>query len=336
MNHKILFLFIFCAFFVGKLYAQTSEQDELLQRTNKLIGDGKLQEAYNLVNFAIKEYPKTPEFYVLRANTVTDIKEVSRQGKSKVPDKAYESAVIDLAKAFEMGYDEADFYHKMAVLHKTYQQYDKALEMAKKNYALIKDSKEPEKISDILRFIASIYDILENVEEALKYSKESLYVHATANAYSELSLIYTSLKDYEKAFQTYKEGLKKFPDNAYILTNYGYTCTLAGNYKKAIKIYDKLLANTKDIPELGNKGYYYNNRGYAKMQLGKLKEAMIDINASFVHYPENSYAFRNRGLLYLKMKKKDLACQDFQTAEKFGFSKTYGNEVLKLLSEHCK
>jgi hypothetical protein len=46
----------------------------------------------------------------------------------------------------------------------------------------------------------------------------------------------------------------------------------------------------------------------------------------------NSYNSRGKA----QIGEKDLACADFQKAEACGYSKSYGDEVLKLLAEHCR
>ncbi|MFK7810334.1 MAG: hypothetical protein AB8F74_21195 [Saprospiraceae bacterium] len=44
-----------------------------------------------------------------------------------------------------------------------------------------------------------------------------------------------------------------------------------------------------------------SNRGAARTELGKYDLAMLDINKSIEIYPENSFAFKNRAKLYLKL-----------------------------------
>jgi lipoprotein NlpI len=51
--------------------------------------------------------------------------------------------------------------------------------------------------------------------------------------------------------------------------------------------------------------------------------------------PTNSYAFKNRALVYFSTDKKELACLDLQKALELGFQEDYGDEVAKLLAEHC-
>lgn len=333
MKMKIIFVLVFGLFCASKAVAQDFQQI-LLDSIVELNKDGAIKEAYNLSSFAIKQYPKQSIFYVLRAISVTDM--LDSKGKHRIPNKAYYAALNDLDKAFELGYPDLDYHAKCAHLHLTYQEYPKALESAKKCYEYVKKKGDNDEMANYLITLASLSKSTGKLEEAITYLKESIRLKPTDDAQSELGLTYTSLKDYPKAFEAYKEGLKQNSNSRIVLTNYGYTSTLSGDYKKAIEIYDKLIGTVKKDDPDDNPSYYYNNRGYAKMQLGKLKEAMKDIDIAIGHYPENSYAFKNRGLLHLKMKQKNLACQDFQKAEALGFSRSYGNEVIELIAEHCK
>jgi len=71
------------------------------------------------------------------------------------------------------------------------------------------------------------------------------------------------------------------------------------------------------------------------MQLGDPEGALEDINNSILILPYNSYAFRSRGELYLKMDKKDESCNDFYKAPGLGFTKTYGDEIERFIKENC-
>lgn len=79
----------------------------------------------------------------------------------------------------------------------------------------------------------------------------------------------------------------------------------------------------------------YNNRAYNKYKLGDLKGALADVEKSIRLYPTNSYAFRNRALIYIAMKKNANACQDINKALELGFTTMYGDQVEKLKEEHC-
>lgn len=70
--------------------------------------------------------------------------------------------------------------------------------------------------------------------------------------------------------------------------------------------------------------------------MGDLKGALADVNKSIKLYPANSYAFRNRALIYIEMNKIKKACEDLQAAIDKGFVQSYGQEVIELQKKHCK
>jgi tetratricopeptide (TPR) repeat protein len=102
-----------------------------------------------------------------------------------------------------------------------------------------------------------------------------------------------------------------------------------GRYQKALDINNML------IDRFGKDARTLNNRGYCKYKLGDLEGALEDINNSLGVAPNNSYAYRNRALVYLDQKKKEDACRDLQKARALGFEKDYGNEVNELLAKYC-
>lgn len=79
-----------------------------------------------------------------------------------------------------------------------------------------------------------------------------------------------------------------------------------------------------------------NNRGNAKYLLKNYPGALTDINKSLSILPTNSYAFKNRALVYLATDKKELACKDLQKAQELGFQEKYGDEVAEFSVKHCQ
>jgi tetratricopeptide (TPR) repeat protein len=338
----ILRIFFFFSFWVGvasTLPAQTLK-DDIESEITDLLKQGKTQDALRRINMAIEAHPKMGSFYVLRAKVVTNFEEKLSQGIQDRPDAKYEQALRDLEMAELLKELSISVTYARFRLFVCYQQYELALGEARKleKMDLVKDNDGL--ALGILLSISALYHDLGKHKEArdimlnlLKNKPNEYVVNAQAG------LLYGRLQEFDKSNEHFEKALQyatKKDEKVHILVNQGYVNGLAKNYKKAVKVYNTLLEEYyQDIPK-AKIGYCYNNRGYAQMGLGKLKEAEQDINTSLKYYPENSYAFRNRGLLYLKMGKKDLACADFQKAEEYGYSKSYGNEVKELLKEHCK
>lgn len=111
--------------------------------------------------------------------------------------------------------------------------------------------------------------------------------------------------------------------------NLGFQYTNQGKYREAIKYFDKALELQKDEP------LTLNNRGSAKYFLKDYAGALEDINKSISIYPENSYAYRNRALVFIAQGKTDKACADIESSLEYGFTKMYGPEMEQLKKQHC-
>ncbi len=112
--------------------------------------------------------------------------------------------------------------------------------------------------------------------------------------------------------------------------NIGFIYQNMNRHKEAIIYFDEALAHMPDDP------LAYNNRAYSKLQLKDLKGAMSDVEKSIKIYPSNSYAYKNRALIYFAQGKNDKACADLQLAIEKGFTAQYGPEVEELLRKKCR
>ncbi len=63
---------------------------------------------------------------------------------------------------------------------------------------------------------------------------------------------------------------------------------------------------------------------------------MEDVNKSIKLFPENSYAYRNRALIYLNLKETQKACTDIETALKLGYREKYDSDLDLIQSQNCK
>ena len=85
----------------------------------------------------------------------------------------------------------------------------------------------------------------------------------------------------------------------------------------------------------GDDAYYLNNRGYTRLMLGDTKGALKDIQRSLRINKANSYAYRNLGLTYQAMDRKDDACDAFENAIAYGFTERFGDEVKRIHATYC-
>jgi tetratricopeptide (TPR) repeat protein len=117
--------------------------------------------------------------------------------------------------------------------------------------------------------------------------------------------------------------------NIGILESVCYEYGMIGEYDLSIKYCDLILEKHPKSARA------FNNRGYAKMKKGDLGGALDDINASLKIFPGNSYAFRNRALVYIEQKKFKKVCEDLQKSLDLNFTLNYGDEVKKLQQQYC-
>lgn len=157
----------------------------------------------------------------------------------------------------------------------------------------------PEDVSTVIN-LGAVCDEIGKTEEGIAFLKEALLKELT---------------DFEKMG---------------VLANLGFQHQSLGKYEVAIDYYNQVLAIDPNEP-LG-----YSNRSYNRMQIGDTKGAMEDIDRSIKLYPENSYAYYVKGLIFLKMNKTKSACKELQTALDKGYTERYGRDVEILVNENCK
>ena len=86
---------------------------------------------------------------------------------------------------------------------------------------------------------------------------------------------------------------------------------LKGDYKGAIKIFNKVLKTEGDNVQA------LINRGLAYLDLWKYKEAISDFTKVIEIDDKNSDAYRNRALAYYSLDKEILALDDYKKATEF-------------------
>lgn len=145
-----------------------------------------------------------------------------------------------------------------------------------------------------------------------------------------LGVMCDNKKDYENAIFYYKIALENNPQLNNIWNNLAFMYQQTEKHLEAKNILSKIIKDEPDSP------LPYSNRSYSNLRLGNTKEALKDINKSLILFPENSYAFRNRALIYIKLNQFEKACIDIETAIKLGFKEKYGSELDILKIENCK
>ncbi len=131
-----------------------------------------------------------------------------------------------------------------------------------------------------------------------------------------------------------KKVIEINPDFVGSYINLGFQLVELGKYGDAIDYLD--IAIEKSSENEIQRAISLNNRGYAYYKLFNYEKALKDIDDSIHLFGNNSYAYRNRALVYLRLKRNRDACDDLYSAISLGFTQEYGSEVERLLAKHCK
>lgn len=183
----------------------------------------------------------------------------------------------------------------------------------------------------ILSNLASTKLHQRDFEGAISAFEKALAIHPEdPSLLNNIAAAYNSTGKKEAAITSYQKALSIDPLFPAALTSLGFLYAENGEYTEALKYIDKATEIEPKEP------LNYNNRGYIKLKMGQLEEAEKDINYSLSLYPQNSYAYRNKALIFIEKNDKNQACEMLTQAINYGFTVMYGDEVEKLMTEHCK
>jgi len=162
-----------------------------------------------------------------------------------------------------------------------------------------------------------------NYEAALKVNTTLIGLDPkNANRYVNQSVLYASIQKFGECLKALEQGLKVDPKNVLIYNNLAYYNGHNNHYASAIKYANIGLSLTKDSDE---RGVFYNNRGYAELQLNKLKQANQDFDLAMAWNPTNSFAYYYKALAVLKTKNYFELCKYVSLSEAHGGKELVAN-----------
>ncbi len=161
-------------------------------------------------------------------------------------------------------------------------------------------------------------------EEIIKNNKDCW------GCYNNLFIIYFEQKNYIKALDVMYSSFTIDSTNYTTLNNLGLALSALNRHEEAIYYLDKVLI---EKPE---SAYSRSNKAYCLLKLGNPKQALKEINYSISIDNKNSYAYRNRALIYLDLNLVNEACMEIEHGLKLGFEMYYGSELQKLKDKYCK
>ncbi|MGI0480888.1 tetratricopeptide repeat protein [Geminocystis sp. CENA526] len=121
-------------------------------------------------------------------------------------------------------------------------------------------------------------------------------------------LIYSELKNHEKAISEYDQAIKLDPNNTLTYIARGVSYGELGEYDKAISDYTKVISLDP------NYAVAYNNRGFTYNSLGEYDKAIADYTKTISLDPNYAVAYNNRGGSYNELGEYQKAIADFTKA----------------------
>lgn len=246
------------------------------------------------------------------------------RGKTKVELKDYTGASIDFGK-----YLKKDSNHVSSLILR-----GDCFTYTKKYDAAFKDFNKAEKLSPdndtIYNFRGYAYYNTNKAELAVKDFTKSIELNPKNSlTYYGRALAYNTLKQTDLELADLEKTIELDPKDAMAKMSLAYCYLIKEDFTKANTLYEDLYKHDKKSPII------LNNYGYAKFKMGDDKKAESLINQSIDLWPQNSYAFRNLALVYLKQERKEDACEAMKQGIVLGFSKKYGPELENLRKENC-
>jgi len=309
---KSLQLFLFVSFFSFTCLAQTT--DEFEDMANAKYDSKELLEALKLIKKSLDLDPTN----IWKRIKFSDW--LSEYGKGK-------EAVSELLKAIDIDNESPEPYNRLGNVFLDYNEldnalfyYGKAIEYAEHDSIRVNYLVNRATAKGVLRdYDGAIADF----EAANKLDSMNLsLLNNLAVSYSEVGRIDDAVLALKKV-----ASLDTLFSGSYV--NLGMIYSEIDSLEQSEYYFDKAMALDPNEPlMLNNKGYlHYKKKEYAT--------ALKLINASLKLYPSNSYAYRNRALVYFSLNLELDACNDLAKAEKLDFKIRYGDEVERLIKERC-
>lgn len=315
----------------GIVSAQGKKQIDAAEAKMKA---GDFKAAISLYSEAIKAEPKNAKYYNSRAFAYSMDKDY---------DKAYDDYSTSIKLAPDSAiflYDRALFFFTVNALTEAKLDHDVALQKANGDKTL--ETRLLALNADIRRNKGDLEGAVNDYKRVLESNPEEGLKFACI---TNLGAVLGKLNRNDEAISYLEQAVKLYPKVPSVYNNLGFRYLAKNDYAKALQIYDKavMLSNEANpdpkkmkIQDAVSAGLLYNNRGYAKLKLGDLKGAMEDVNQSIVLSPDNSYAYRNRALVFNEQNDTVSACQDVKKALELGFTKSFGDEMENLKKLICK
>ena len=273
--------------------------DMSLLKAKKVLRQGDVQEAKNILEKVLKSYPNNLRIKNFLENLNIDSGEPKSDLFLKRDDNKINKHDPNEIKAV----NEIIFLYQQNLIEEAFNKASDILQKFSKNEKLIvtmgclykekNDYKNAQKYFDLaLKLYPNSIEarlnkgaVLSEIgffDDSIQVYKEILKIDPTSyNAYGNLGCSYTSIGSYEEAIECFRNGLRISPNNAVIFTNMGYAFQQAKNLQEAHRCYFRAIEiNPTYLPAFINHGILYLKTGDYENSLICFKKALnIDKNS---------------------------------------------------------
>lgn len=151
---------------------------------------------------------------------------------------------------------------------------------------------------------------------AITYFQEAITKYDKPEVYNALALSYQLAGEIQKAEDTFKEGLKKYPDYPELLTNYGILLATQGRYNDAISYLEK----AANHPSYTKKEIAYYNLGLIHLVQNKEELFLSDMEKALMLNSNYINPYISLGDYFFE-KYKSSKNKEFLKRSRFYFSK---------------
>lgn len=265
-------------------------------------------------------------------STETKVQRFLLKGNELALKRNYDEAAHNYREALKLDSCFADAWNNLGTLQFEQHKYEKALESY--NQAILCN---PQFMDTYFNRSNVLYE-LNNLELALKdLQKIQQKFPDTSIVYFSRGLIYTKLQQYDSAKRAFRKAKSLNPKDVEATINLGIVLYYEGKLDSAEAILRNVADNSGQEGNIYNSlalieadrqnyagalayagkalgfkkmdPYFLNNRGYIYLMQGEMDKALEDINMSITLDPYNAWAYRNKGIYYLKL-------EDFQSAQR--------------------
>ncbi len=149
-------------------------------------------------------------------------------------------------------------------------------------------------------------------EEAIKVIGKAAEMDPNnASVYGYLGQAHYFGLDYEKAEEFFQKALQIDPEDVPALHGLGMLEIDCRKYYSAEQVFSKIITKHGPVPPI------LCERGYARIKMGRVDDAIGDYTAALAVQPNNVVALESRANAYKSIGKYDLALQDLNTLASF-------------------